>query len=324
MPINFSNNNLNGHTTFKEGYNSSKTRVCVTVGMMTTGYDCEDILNLCLMRPIFSPQNFIQMKGRGTRKYDFVYSERNYLGKIEKDEVKKERFKLFDFFANCEYFEEKFNYDEVIELPPETGKERGPFSPPPSAEYKSVRPDPLKELFETPIGSEGMRIDRKFFEKFEEVVKGNEYVKDKIYEGKYEEAESYIKREVFDKPEEYFNLDKLRKSVKLDRRLSLREILERIFGRIRKFKTKDDLLEEEIEKFISIYHPENKFIHIIRQFMKAYILDSELREIFNSKEYGRLETNPGFTMSDLRELDGWKDPVAEYIKDYVPLNAFMA
>jgi len=326
MTINFSNNNLNGHSAFKPGYNSSKTRVCVTVGMMTTGYDCEDILNLCLMRPIFSPQNFIQMKGRGTRKYDFVYREKDELGKVEKYTVKKERFKLFDFFANCEYFEEKFNYDEVIELPPETGGGPGPHPPPPppSDEYESTRLDPLKEFAETSIGLEGMKIDRKFFEKFEEIIKGNEYVKDKIYEGKYEEAESYIKKEVFDKPEEYFNLDKLRKSVKLDRRLSLREILERIFGRIKKFKTKDDLLEEEIEKFISLYHPENKFIHIIRQFMKAYILDTELREIFNSKEYGRLETNPGFTMKDLKELDGWKDPVVEYIKDYVPLNAFVA
>ncbi|GAG96571.1 unnamed protein product, partial [marine sediment metagenome] len=52
--------------------------------------------------------------------------------------------------------------------------------------------------------------------------------------------------------------------------------------------------------------------------------DTELREILNSKEYGRLETNPGFTMSDLRELGEWKNPVAEYIKDYVPLNAFVA
>jgi len=84
------------------------------------------------------------------------------------------------------------------------------------------------------------------------------------------------------------------------------------------------LSEEEIEKFISIYHPENKFIYIIRQFMKAYILDTELREILNSKEYGRLETNPGFTMRDLKELAGWKDPVVEYIKDYVPLNTFVA
>src|SRR3989338_8418953 len=77
MTINFANNNLNGHTTFKDGYISSKTRVCVTVGMMTTGYDCEDILNICLMRPIFSPTDFIQIKGRGTRKYTFTYQERN-------------------------------------------------------------------------------------------------------------------------------------------------------------------------------------------------------------------------------------------------------
>jgi type I restriction enzyme, R subunit len=58
-----------------EGYKSSKARVCVTVGMMTTGYDCQDILNLGLMRPIFSPTDFIQMKGRGTRKYTFSYKD---------------------------------------------------------------------------------------------------------------------------------------------------------------------------------------------------------------------------------------------------------
>ncbi|MDO9463924.1 MAG: DEAD/DEAH box helicase family protein [bacterium] len=326
MAINFSNNILNGHTAFKDGYNSSRTRVCVTVGMMTTGYDCEDILNLCLMRPIFSPTDFIQMKGRGTRKFDFNFSEKDELGEIEKYAAKKERFKLFDFFANCEYFEEKFNYDEVIELPHGTGGGTGPFPPPPPPlkEYESVRPDPIKEIAETIIGFGGMKIDRKIFETFEETVKADEYIKGKIDEGKYEEAEAYIKKEVFDKPEKYFNIDKLRKSVKLDRRLGLREILEKIFGRIKKFKSKDELLEEEIGKFISIYHPENKFIHIIRQFMKAYIIDAELREILNSQEYSRLATNSRFDMSDLKELDGWRDPVVEYIKDYVPINAFVA
>ena len=53
--LNFSNNNLNGHTKFLESYKSGKSRVCVTVGMMTTGYDCEDILNLCLMRACIFP-----------------------------------------------------------------------------------------------------------------------------------------------------------------------------------------------------------------------------------------------------------------------------
>ena len=82
--INFSNNNLNGHTKWLDAYKSGKTRVCVTVGMMTTGYDCQDILNLCLMRPIFSPTDFVQIKGRGTRTYTFQYARRNPMGEMEK------------------------------------------------------------------------------------------------------------------------------------------------------------------------------------------------------------------------------------------------
>ena len=325
MTINFANNNLNGHTSFKEGYKSSKTRVCVTVGMMTTGYDCEDILNLCLMRPIFSPSYFVQMKGRGTRNYEFVYKEKNELSGIEKTTAQKKNFKLFDFFAVCEYFEEKFNYDEVIPLPPGTGKDGGGDTPPTVLkDYESIIPDPLKGIAETAIGFEGMKIDRKLFERFEETVKADDYIKQKIDEGRFNEVEEHIKQAIFNKPEDYFDLDKLRKSLKLDRRLSLREILEKIFGKIKKFKTKDELLEEEVNKFISIYHPENKFIYIIREFIKAYILDTELRKIINSKEFASLATNPRFNIKDLKELDGWKDPVVEYVRDYVPLNTFAA
>ncbi len=69
--INFTNNNLLGSANFIPTYKTSKARVCVTVGMMTTGYDCPDVLNLGLFRPIFSPTDFIQIKGRGTRKHDF-------------------------------------------------------------------------------------------------------------------------------------------------------------------------------------------------------------------------------------------------------------
>ena len=41
--INFANNNLMGSGNFLSGYRTGKARVCVTVGMMTTGYDCTDI-----------------------------------------------------------------------------------------------------------------------------------------------------------------------------------------------------------------------------------------------------------------------------------------
>jgi hypothetical protein len=43
----------------------------------------------------------------------------------------KTSFKLFDFFANCEYFEHEYNYDEVIELPPTTGGGSGGTEAPP-------------------------------------------------------------------------------------------------------------------------------------------------------------------------------------------------
>ncbi|MBY0486580.1 MAG: DEAD/DEAH box helicase family protein, partial [Flavobacteriaceae bacterium] len=59
MTINFSNNNLNGRSNWLESYKTSKSRVCITVGMMTTGYDCSDLLNICLMRPVFSPSDFV-------------------------------------------------------------------------------------------------------------------------------------------------------------------------------------------------------------------------------------------------------------------------
>ena len=49
--INFANNKLMGSGNLLSSYRTSKARVCVTVGMMTTGYDCTDILNLGLFPP---------------------------------------------------------------------------------------------------------------------------------------------------------------------------------------------------------------------------------------------------------------------------------
>jgi type I site-specific restriction endonuclease len=239
--INFANNNLNGHTKFLDNYKSSKTRVCVTVGMMTTGYDCSDVLNLALMRPVFSPTDFIQIKGRGTRKHAFEYTD-EYGDKHKHEKVS---FKFFDFFANCEYFEEKFDYDEIL-----------------------------------------------------------------IVRDKYE-----------DKPNLFLNLDKIRKSENCDRRISWREVLERIFGFINKFKDKNELLEEECEKFISIYKPESKYVPYIKNFMKAYVTDEYFRNEINDKRFPR--TYAGFRFEEYKALNGWRETVPEYVKDYVPVNQFM-
>ncbi len=61
----FSNNNLNGFTDFLKGYKAIKTRVCITVGMMTTGYDCKDILNICMLKTIFFHPRILSRSGEG-------------------------------------------------------------------------------------------------------------------------------------------------------------------------------------------------------------------------------------------------------------------
>jgi len=322
---NFANNNLNGHTKWLDSYPSSKTRVCVTVGMMTTGYDCEDILNLCLMRPIFSPQDFVQIKGRGTRKFSFEYKQKTPSGDTELIAKSKERFKLFDFFANCDYFEKNYNYDEVIELPPVTGEGTGGGEPAPVhiPEYESACPDPLKSLVQTPVGLDGMRIDREFFGKFEQTVKRNTFVSQKVNEGDFDAAETYILENIFEKPEDFFNLEKLRKAVQLDRRLTLREILEKIFGLIPHFKGKEELLEEECQKFISIYKPPSDYVLPVKNFLKAYVTDPKVRDIVESKRYANLATSPTYDdfnalTKELRKL------IPEYVKDYIPLNKYVA
>jgi len=322
--INFTNNNLNGKTRFLDTYNSSKTRVCVTVGMMTTGYDCQDMLNLCLLRPIFSPTDFVQIKGRGTRKYSFSYKMRNDFGEIEVTKLEKEKYKIFDYFANFEYFEEKYNYDEVIKLPA-FGKTKRPteeYPPLIIKEYESLIPDPLKTMEETYIGYKGMKVDRMLFGNFEEKVKEHKFVVEKVAEGDFKGAEDYVREKIFEKPKEFYNLEKLRKAAHVDRRLTLREILEKVFNLIPHFKSKDELLEEECNKFISIYKPAMEFILPIKNFIKAYITDSKVREIVEKKQYARFATSP--IQDDFRALSPqWRKTIPEYVKDYVSLNTYM-
>lgn len=325
--VSFANNNLNGHTRFLDGYITAKTRVCVTVGMMTTGYDCEDLLNIVLLRPIFSPTDFIQIKGRGTRTFDFRYVEKDG-GHAEEHVKPKEKFKLFDFFAVCEYFEEKFDYDEQLELPPlrpsPPGPPPPPPPPPPPGSFTNVDPDPLKSQVEYDVPVYGMKIDRKFFERFEDKVKATEEIRTLYERGDIKGAEEAAVAALFNKPEDFFNLEKLRKAIQADRRITLREILAKAFGEIDRFKTRDELLEEELAKFVSIHKPDAAHIAVIRQFFKAYVTDGSIRAIVDSREFGRLADNPKVSLADVRALDLWRDIISEYVKDYVSLNAFAA
>jgi type I restriction enzyme R subunit len=326
--VNFSNNNLLGSSNFILAYKTSKARVCVTVGMMTTGYDCTDILNLGLFRPIFSPTDFIQIKGRGTRRHNFLdqlFDEG--LREIVAD-PEKSAYKLFDFFANCEYFEEEYKYDEVLKLPKPKSKGTdgggGGGGVTVGGTYEHLGSDILATIKEETIGFDGMKIDRMFFEKFEDTVRNNDFIAKAVEAGQWDRVIDYVNREVFDKPEEYYSIDKLRKAASVDRRLTLREILEKIFNLIPRFKSKDELLEEEFAKFVSDYKPEEAMaIPAIKTYFKAYITSNRVRDIIDSRQFTDLATNPVFSTRDFKAVpDKYRMLVPDYIKDYVPLNQF--
>lgn len=327
--IRFANNNLLGSANFLPTYRTSKARVCVTVGMMTTGYDCPDILNLGLFRPIFSPTDFIQIKGRGTRKHNFCTELLDKELKAEIREPEKRAFKLFDFFANCEYFEEEFDYDVVIPLPMPTPCPFPPDKPIPSGtgeQYDYVGQDVLLSIEEQPVGLEGMKIDRMFYEKFVKIVRENDFIAKSVEAGQWDRVIDYVNKEVFDKPSEFYNIDRLRKAAAVDRRLSLREILEKIFGLIPRFKSKDELLEEEFAKFVADYKPAPaKDIPAIKTYFKAYVSDGRIRHIIDEKEYTALATNSVFSTQDFRAVpEEYRELIPDYVKDYVSLNRFAA
>ncbi|MGB4594672.1 MAG: DEAD/DEAH box helicase family protein [Anaerolineaceae bacterium] len=322
--ISFANNNLNGHTHFLEGYKSSKTRVCVTVGMMTTGYDCQDILNLAMMRPIFSPTDFIQIKGRGTRRWRFTYTRKQGTNP-ETFSADKVQFKLFDFFANCEYFEEKFDYDEVLKLPQKSA------APSPIPEpvfdldaYESGVPDPLRTIQETAIGLDGMKIDRKLFERFSKPILEDQQLAEAVENHQWERAVQRMRDFYANKPEDYVTIEKLMKSEGLDRRLSWKEVLMRIFGQIDHFKTRDELLEEEFQKFVAINKPQPEKAMQIKNYLIAYLTDGEVRQIIDAGKYASLADNPKLSLDDLQTIGKqWIKAVPAYVKDYIPLNTYL-
>jgi type I restriction enzyme R subunit len=334
MTVNFANNNLEGRSEFLPDYRTCRARVCVTVGMMTTGYDCPDLLNVALMRPIFSPSDFVQIKGRGTRKHNFVEEMFDPARKAALGRIEKTHFRLFDFFANCEFFEEKFQYDKELALPAvassSLAKDDGDriFDTTPteaSGVYEHFEPDEVVSHTETQIGAEGMRIDRELFGRFEDRARADQTLAHLVEQKNWDAAARYVVEELFEKPDEFFSLDKLRRAAGVDRRISVRELIEKAFGFIPKFKNKAELIDEEFLKFLLDQKPEEGGrVREMRYFFEAYIRDPKVRALIDAGHFADLNVNPTFTTRDLREVPAeWRKRIPEYIKDYVSLNPFL-
>ena len=108
--------------------------------------------------------------------------------------------------------------------------------------------------------------------------------------------------------------------------LTLREILEKIFGLIPRFKSKDELLEEEFAKFVADYKPEEAEAHSRDQDLLQGLRHEQPgaphhRDQANSPTSGN---NPVFSTERFQGGAARNTAmiIPDYIKDYVSLNQF--
>ena len=203
-------------------------RIAVSVDMLSTGYNCRDLLNIGLMRPIFSPTEYIQIKGRGTRLFTF---------KIGNTEYEKKNFFMLDFCAVAEYFQEIYDYTVPLKIPrqkkePEpppqtTGGEGGepgqtgggtiitPPPPPPPREipiWEGV--DILVSREITIVGPDGEKVDvmtfRGGYERdIREFVESTPELKAAIEAEDDDAVETIVNEQFYHRPTMYYSPDKL-------------------------------------------------------------------------------------------------------------------
>lgn len=296
----FSENRLSGTSSpFLENYRTSKARVCVTVAMMTTGYDCPDLLNVVLMRPIMSAIDFIQIKGRGTRKADFIYERINQNDlKIAKDE-----YYLIDYFANYEYFENK-DYSAIREL--KDAKQSiatGIDIPPPNPNIIVDKDnDKLYSSKNYVIGKDGMKIDRELYKAWEStkiLIDGE--ICQFMQSGNVEQAEKIIRERYENKPNDFITLDKIEQFEELDYKLTWQDVLTKIFGKSTQYPTRQQKLDEYFQQFKQFAKLENTTNNKIYHCFKLYVENSSFADCVNHKRFTEL-TQMGLDTSDLMKV----------------------
>lgn len=213
---------------FRDG--KRKEPIAVSVDMLSTGYNCRDLLNVVLMRPVFSPTEYIQIKGRGTRRFTF---------KIGNTEYEKEFFFLLDFCGVAEYFEERYDYSVPLALPreektksgsgkPRIGEGNGTYSGAEPKKDDNSRPEipvwrGVDKVVSTEIhivGPDGEKVDvmtfRGAFERdLKEFAQASPEFQQAVENEDDDAVETILNEKFFHRPEWFYSPDKLVKSYKV-------------------------------------------------------------------------------------------------------------
>lgn len=180
-------------------------------------------------------------------------------------------------------------------------------------------------MTETKVGLQGMKIDRMFFEKFEDEVKNDETAKTQYEQGNYSAAQKYIEETYLNKPAEFYTWDKLRRATGVDRRITVKEMMDKIFGAIPAFKSKKELVSDEFDGYLLTCGVTAGDYYEVRRFFETYLTDKEVRRAIEDKKFQLLGTQiPSYTFTDLKRLGAQNmNSIVGYINDNVNLSRFM-
>ena len=214
--------------------------VAVSVDMLTTGFDCREVLHLVLCRKIFSPILYQQIRGRGTR---------------TAPHIDKKRFVIYDFFRNHEYFND--SETDIFEGPAGGGGGGStggkPTGGPTELVELGIQDDWLDALAYVEVGPTGERVDKKVYvTNWEESIKqaaNDDPLIQKIRKGEpLTSDEERALGEKLNRPENYFNEDNLRRAY---RRAAgnLIEFVRHALG-LEKLKSKDEEITENFHAWL--------------------------------------------------------------------------
>lgn len=266
-------------------------RIGVTVDMLATGFDCPEILNILLARPIFDPITYQQIKGRGTRLCP---------------EIGKKEFVVFDFCGVVEYFDEKYDWEAPAKLAREGGLATGSTVTAGSGDVGPVEEDKglsgprvsqtpdvvlTRDVITLP---EGDTVDRNMYrDEWARAVQTFMATKDKMVvealddpdkvEGLIEE----INAKLLNKPKLYFNEENLQTSHRIV--AGVREFFLSAIGK-QPLPTREEQLasfkDALVNKFAQTDNPENSFKRAV---MVEFIAD---QAISNDKFRTTVQSNP--------------------------------
>ena len=273
------------------------TRIAVTVNMMTTGYDCTDLLNVVFMKPVFSMSDFVQIKGRGTRRHTFT-------NELTGAKTEKDNYFLIDFFGVCEYFEEKYDYKEPLKVPqvkaqgskpiPEPTPE--PPEPPIAVAHGNfiyVGSDFLVRDNQIQIGEDCMKVDREayrnhFEAQVKDLVSTDEEFKKALKNDDIDTSERIATEQILEKPKYYFSLESLRKSYQSTN--GLVDFLKKAAGFIEKLPNKYDRMNKGFTEFKVVYaDTQYEKLNYYENIYQCYLTSPDYRNAINQGRYSVLD-----------------------------------